>query len=136
MTLAGTNPDLNQAHEDAVSHYLCIGCPMGCRLEVEEQDGEIVEVRGFSCRRGEQYAKQEHTAPRRMVTTTVEIENGIWSRIPVKTEEAIPKERVTDLCEALHHIRLQAPIERGATVMSDVFGTGVNVVTSRSMTKA
>ena len=43
-----------------ITHYLCIGCPLGCRLEVEEGlEGAIVEVRGFSCKRGERFARQE-----------------------------------------------------------------------------
>jgi glycerol-3-phosphate dehydrogenase len=30
-----------------VTHYLCIGCPLGCRLEVEaDDDGQNVEIRG------------------------------------------------------------------------------------------
>ncbi len=120
--------------ERPVSHYLCIGCPMGCRLEVEEDaEHNIAEVRGFSCRRGEQYARQEHVEPRRMVTTTVRVEGGIWARLPVKTVEAIPKAKVTDLCHALRQITLQAPIEIGSTVLADALGTGVDVVASRSL---
>ncbi|MEI2420796.1 hypothetical protein V6O07_11030 [Arthrospira platensis SPKY2] len=29
--------------ETTISHYLCIGCPLGCRLEVEADNGHIVE---------------------------------------------------------------------------------------------
>ena len=60
-----------------VTHYLCIGCPLGCRLEVEEDlDGSVVEVRGHSCRKGKTFAEREHHDPRRMVTTTVAVEGG------------------------------------------------------------
>ena len=50
---------------ETVTHgYLCIGCLLGCRLEIDEgADGDIVEVRGFSCRKGREYAVQEHTDP-------------------------------------------------------------------------
>ncbi|MDB9312512.1 DUF1667 domain-containing protein [Spirulina sp. CS-785/01] len=122
-----------QQEEHTLSHYLCIGCPMGCRLEVEADDGEIVEVRGFSCQRGENYAKQEFVEPRRMVTTTVKINHSLWARIPVKTVDAIPKERVQDLCDALHRIQLEAPVEMGDVILEDALGTGINVVASRSM---
>ncbi|MDB9494572.1 DUF1667 domain-containing protein [Spirulina major CS-329] len=130
---------LDNAQPDTLSHYLCIGCPMGCRLEVEtepDHPSQIVEVRGFSCRRGEQYAHQEHTEPRRMVTTTVKIDRGIWARVPVKTLEPIPKGQVKDLCIALRQVCLTAPVERGAVVLADALGTGVDVVTSRSMAAA
>ncbi len=57
-----------------VTHYLCIGCPLGCRLEVEEdQTGSVVEVRGHSCRKGKTFAEREHHDPRRMVTSTISV---------------------------------------------------------------
>ncbi len=126
------------SEETQVTHYLCIGCPLGCRLEVEaeEDTGDIVEVRGFSCKRGEKYAMQEYTEPRRMVTTTVAIQNGIWGRLPVKTTEAIPKEKVMDLCHQLRQVTLEAPVEMGDVVLPNVFNTGIDVVASRSMPQA
>ena len=120
-------------NEDKIYHYLCIGCPMGCRLEVEEEEGHIVEVRGFTCKRGEEYAKQEHVEPRRMVTTTVRVENGRWAKLPVKTTEAIPKERIMELCERLRKVKVKAPIHMGDTILSNALDTGIDVVASRDM---
>ncbi|MBP0000715.1 MAG: DUF1667 domain-containing protein [Cyanobacteria bacterium SID2] len=119
--------------EREISHYLCIGCPMGCRLEVEESNGDIVEVRGFSCRRGEAYAKQEHVAPQRTVTTTVRVKNGLWARLPVKTTAPVPKALMWDLCDRLHEITLTAPIAMGEIVLPNALDTGVDVVASRNM---
>ncbi|MCW6037097.1 DUF1667 domain-containing protein [Spirulina subsalsa FACHB-351] len=119
--------------EPQTSHYLCIGCPMGCRLEVEEAEGTIVEIRGFSCKRGEQYAAQEHREPRRMVTTTVQVDNGIWARLPVKTREPIPKDRVVELCQTLRQVRVQAPVTLGDVILPNALGLGVDVVASRSI---
>ena len=85
-----------------ITTYLCIGCPLGCRLELEETDDhEIVEVRGFSCKKGERFAIEEHTDPRRMVTTTVAVEDGIFPRLPVRTAEPVPKALVRRVCEEL-----------------------------------
>lgn len=120
-------------NEDKIYHYLCIGCPMGCRLEVEEEDGHIVEVRGFTCKRGEEYAKQEHVEPRRMVTTTVRVENGRWAKLPVKTTDAIPKERMMELCERLRKVKVTAPIHMGDTILANALDTGIDVVASRDM---
>ncbi|WP_017307223.1 DUF1667 domain-containing protein [Spirulina subsalsa] len=119
--------------EPQTSHYLCIGCPMGCRLEVEEAEGNIVEIRGFSCKRGEQYATQEHTEPRRMVTTTVQVDDGIWARLPVKTQEPIPKDRVVELCQTLRQVRVQSPVTLGDVILPNALGLGVDVVASRSI---
>lgn len=122
------------SNEHTVTHYLCIGCPLGCRLEVEENvEHDIVEVRGFSCKKGKQFAEQEHTDPRRMVTTTVGVEGGIWARLPVRTREAIPKGRVLELCEALRGVKLKAPVQMGEVVLPDALGTGIDVVASRDM---
>lgn len=117
-----------------VTHYLCIGCPLGCRLEVEEdQEGSVVEVRGHSCRKGKTFAEREHHDPRRMVTTTVAVEGGRWSRLPVHTTAEVPKQSVHDVVRSLRTVRLIAPVERGQVVVSDVLGTGVDVVASRPM---
>ncbi len=115
------------------SEYLCIGCPLGCRLEVEEDASGEVEVRGNSCKRGLEFARQEHTDPRRMVATTVRVEGGRWPRLPVRTREAVPKAQVLPLCRALHGITLAAPVAMGTVVLSDALGTGVDVVASRDM---
>ena len=50
---------------------ICIICPRGCPLEIDES---TLEVRGNSCPRGKIYAESELTQPVRTVTTTVAIE--------------------------------------------------------------
>jgi CxxC motif-containing protein len=117
-----------------LTHYLCIGCPLGCRLEVEEDDGQhIVEVRGFSCKRGKDYALQEHTDPRRMVTTTVRVSGGLWARLPVKTTAPIPKQRVRELCRVLRPITVTTPVRLGDVILQNALGTGVDVVATRDL---
>jgi CxxC motif-containing protein len=117
------------------AHYLCIGCPLGCRLEVDE-DAEthaLVEVRGFSCRRGQEYAVQEHTAPRRIVTTTVEIDSARWPRLPVRSRAPIPKPLVMALCRALRKVRVSAPVTMGDIIVANAAGTGVDIIAARDM---
>lgn len=117
-----------------IATYLCIGCPLGCRLEVEEnEDHEIVEVRGFSCKKGERFALQEHTDPRRIVTTTVAISNAQLPRLPVRTADSVPKDLVVALCETLRSVCVEGPVAMGDVVLPDALGTGVDVVASRSM---
>ena len=114
--------------------YLCIGCPLGCRLEldvVETPGGqlvEIVEVRGNSCRKGDEFAREEHVDPRRTVTTTVAIEGARWPRLPVRTTGTVPKARVRDVCAALRSVRVHAPVRIGDMVLPNVLGLGVDVV--------
>lgn len=117
-----------------ITHYLCIGCPLGCRLEVEEDaEGSIVEVRGFSCRKGKVFAEREHTDPRRMVTTTVAVRGGRWPRLPVRTTTEIPKNRVRDVIEVLRLVRVISPIKLGEVIVANVADTGVDIVASRDL---
>ncbi len=117
---------------DRLSHYLCIGCPLGCRLEVEETDDDII-VRGFTCKRGKLYGRQEHTDPRRMVTTTIAVRGGRWPRLPVKTRDTVPKALVREVCAALRDLEVKAPVAIGTTVAANVLNTGVDIVAARDM---
>ena len=121
--------------DEKLAHYLCIGCPLGCRLEVEEIDDDII-VRGFTCKRGKLYGRQEHTDPRRMVTTTVAVDGGRWQRLPVKTLEAVPKALLRDVCAALRSIEVIAPVEMGQLIAENVLDTGVDVVAARDLPTA
>ena len=116
-----------------ITVYLCIECPLGCRLEVEERDGDAIEVRGFSCKRGSEYARQEHVDLRRTLTTTVSIPGARWPRLPVRTERPIPRARVRDVCRALRAVHVTAPVALGDVVAHDVGGLGVDVVATRAM---
>jgi CxxC motif-containing protein len=42
----------------------CIGCPMGCRLRVTLEGGQVSEVDGAACGRGAAYARQSACARR------------------------------------------------------------------------
>ena len=37
----------------------CINCPVGCRMEVVHEGGEVISIKGNTCKRGELYARQE-----------------------------------------------------------------------------
>ncbi len=122
--------------QSETSHYLCVGCPLGCRLEVEAEGDDIIEVRGNACKRGVEFAHQEHIDPRRFIATTVAIDGAPWPRLPVATAQALPKDRVIDVCRALHQLRLEAPVAIGEVVMADALGTGVDVVATRTLERA
>jgi len=130
-----TDPRPSEAHRE-ITHYLCIGCPLGCRLEVEEEDGAIVEVRGFSCKLGKEYAEREHVDPRRLVSSTVRVTNGLWVRLPVKTNRTIPKDQVRAVCRALRQLNVTAPVSVGAVIVANVLDTGADIVATRDMPAA
>ena len=52
---------------DKNTELICINCPRGCLLQVEQQ-GEEITVTGNFCSKGIPYAKQEITDPQRVLT--------------------------------------------------------------------
>ena len=114
---------------------ICIGCPMGCRLTAEVENGAVTAVSGNTCPRGAAYARQECVAPVRTVTGTVAIEGAAWPVLPVRTNGEIPKALVLEAARALGAVTVQAPVAAGDVVLRNVCGTGVDVVSTRHMAR-
>ena len=114
-----------------MSTITCIGCPMGCQLQVDMEETDqgpvILDVKGYECSRGKQYAQDETTRPLRMVTTLVPI-HGSRKPLSVRTRVPIPKDLIFDCLKAIHSISLRLPIKAGDCVLADVSGTGVDVI--------
>jgi len=111
---------------------VCIVCPVGCRLTVTGAGDELL-VSGESCKKGVAYALEEMSNPVRMVCTTVKIDGGIHSVIPVKTDRAVPDKYKLDVVRAVKDIVLKTPVRTGDIIIADMFGTGVNLVAERDM---
>ena len=113
-------------------NLVCIICPMGCRLKTTGTADDL-KVSGNKCKKGVTYAHDEITNPVRMICTTVKIKGGIHKVIPVKTDKAIPDKYKLDVVREVNDIILTSPVKMGDIVISDLFGTGVNVVAERDM---
>ena len=110
----------------------CINCPVGCRLDVTLENGQVVSVTGNTCKRGEIYAKQECVDPQRMVTAVIPVA-GSAVPLSVKTRTPIPKKRISDCMRALSEVHMTAPVAAGSVVLADVCGTGVDVIATKSV---
>ena len=110
----------------------CINCPVGCRLDVTLENGQVVSVTGNTCKRGETYARQECVDPQRMVTAVIPVA-GSAVPLSVKTRTPIPKKRIADCMRALSEVRITAPVAAGSVVLADVCGTGVDVIATKSV---
>lgn len=113
---------------------VCINCPRGCQLEVENINGEI-KVTGNSCPRGAKYAIDEITNPLRTVTTTIAIESVVYDRLPVITSSPVPKGKMMDVVKALKDIKVKAPIKLGDIVVQDILGLGSDILACKSIEK-
>ncbi len=111
----------------------CINCPVGCRMNViMNEAGEVLKVEGNTCPRGEKYARQECTLPLRMITAVIPAEN---SPVPlsVKTAAPVPKRLIPEVMAAVKEIRAAPPVHIGQVLLSDVCGTGVDIVATRGL---
>lgn len=116
-------------------HLICIGCPLGCPLTAELEDGEVRSVTGNTCKNGEKYARRELTNPTRIVTTTVRVSGGELAMVSVKTASDIPKGKIFDCIRALKDVEVPAPVSIGQVILPDAAGTGVGVVATRHVRK-
>lgn len=110
--------------------YTCIVCPRSCTLTVEEKDG-ICTVTGHSCKRGEEYGKNEYTNPKRMLTTTVKIKGSNLRILPVVSSDAVPKEKLLDCLDYLYGLEIEAPVKLHDVVLENILDTGVSILAAR-----
>lgn len=114
----------------------CIGCPMGCTLLVEIDENDGIKVTGSSCKIGDNYAVKECTNPTRIVTTTVNVKNGMYPTVSIKTEKDIPKDKIFDCIKELKDLRVNAPVNIGDVIFENILNTGVNMVATRKVERA
>lgn len=114
-----------------MKEIICINCPKGCHLKVDENNGYAVTGQG--CERGVEYGKKELTAPTRTITSTVKIKGAAYPRCPIRTVAPIPKGKINDIMRELDKVELQAPVNIGDIAISDVLGTGVDIIVTRKM---
>ena len=75
-----------------MKEYICIICPRGCHLTVDEENDYAVT--GNGCLRGVAYGREEAMHPTRVVTSSVRVRSEKYPRCPVKTDHAIAKSDV------------------------------------------
>lgn len=115
---------------------ICINCPMGCMLDVDASDLNNIIVTGNTCPRGASYAKDEVTAPKRMVTGTVKVTGGNVNVVSVKTGIPIPKHLIFDSLRLLRGITLSAPVNPGDIVIKDILGCGSDFIATKKIIKS
>lgn len=114
-----------------MKQLICIVCPKGCHLTVDEQ--EDYKVYGAACERGREYGKIELTNPRRTITSTVAITGAAHKRLPVKTSGTVPKGDMAKIINALKDIQVHSGVKVGQVILENVCDTGVDIVATRSL---
>ena len=108
---------------------ICTQCPLGCSIEVVK-DQKGYSCSGQKCPRGESYAIQEVRDPRRTLTTTVWIRNGVRSLLPVRSDKPIPKRCMRQAVVELRRVTVDAPVKKGDVIFENICGVDVSIISS------
>ncbi|NTU89551.1 MAG: FAD-dependent oxidoreductase [Actinobacteria bacterium] len=106
----------------------CSQCPSVCELTIEITPGEEPVITGAGCTRGLDHAHTMLDAPEQTFTGTVRIEG--WERplLPVRTSKTVPVSSLKEVARICRRLRLVAPVVAGETVISDIAGTGADLI--------
>ncbi len=113
-----------------MAKIICITCPKGCHLTVDEITLEVI---GNNCPRGAVYGKNELVSPVRTLTSTVKVVGGDISRCPVRSQSPLPKGKIFDAMKELRKVTLTSPVKIGDVVIENVCDTGVNIIATRNV---
>lgn len=119
-------------------HFHCTTCPSECALTIEtciDENGleHVLSVQGNRCARGRKFAEQEIIRPMRILATTIVIRGGDEKLLPVRTARPIPRDLHLSAMRDIRHTSVTAPVHMGDVVMSDLLGTGVDLVASMNV---
>jgi len=110
--------------------FICVTCPVGCSIQAVVDGPVLIEARGNACKRGLAFVQEEITNPRRMLTTTVQLDGGARPLLPVHSSGPIPKQLLLQAAAALRKVHVAAPVDGGQVIVRDILGTGVDMVAS------
>ena len=109
---------------------ICINCPRGCNLET---DTKSLSITGNFCPKGEEYAKNEITLPKRTVTSTILVNNGKDKLVSCKTSKPIDKDKIFLVMKEINSINISAPIKIGDILIKNILNTDVNIIATKNV---
>jgi len=112
---------------------ICTVCPRGCHIQVEGEGEKILSIEGYGCKRGLEYGSAEFAHPVRILTTTVKLTGVQNDLLPVRSDKPLPKEKIMDCMDVIRATSVTVPVERYAVIISDICGTGVNIVATKAI---
>ena len=113
----------------------CIVCPLGCKIMVDIKGDKVDVLSGNKCKKGVNYAIYEALDPRRVLTTSVLVEDGEWPLVSVKSSRPVPKNKIFDVLKEIRKVKINAPVKIGKTIIIDVAGTGIDIISTKSIKK-
>jgi len=113
----------------------CIVCPIGCKIIIKTNGKKFELLEGNKCKQGVEYARSEALDPRRVLTSSVLVEDGIWPLVSVKTKKPIPKEKVFEVLKQIQRIKVNAPIKIGQVIVKNIANTNIDLIATKTIDK-
>jgi CxxC motif-containing protein len=113
--------------------FICVTCPVGCTIQATVEGQQLIAIQGQACKRGEPFVREELTAPRRMLTTTVPVRGGRLPLLPVHSSAPLPKALLLPVAALMRQVQVDAPVEEGQVIAPNVLESGVDMVASRPL---
>lgn len=117
----------------------CVVCPNGCPIIVDVDDDEtpiVTRVRGNTCKRGEQWARQEVENPLRTIASSIPVRGGMLPLASVRTNRPIPLAKIPTVMEEIRRITLEAPVRIGDVAIHRPAGCDTDIVVTREVGKS
>ena len=112
---------------------ICTVCPRGSHVMVEGEGEQILNVEGYSCKRGLEYASAEFAHPVRILTTTVKMNGTGSDLLPVRSNKPVPREKLMACMDVIRGIEVQQPVKRYDVIVADICGTGADIVATKTV---
>lgn len=110
--------------------FICRLCPLECEIQVSLESEMLY---GNHCSKGEHYVREEILYPKRVVTSTVQIEHADVKRLPVMISRAVPKEKIEEVMQIIHKIHVSAPVYAGDCILKNIAHTQADLLASRTL---
>ena len=117
-----------------MKELVCITCPNSCRMMVEQKGGKWIGS-GNRCPRGQKFAEDEMTCPKRTFSTTVRTAWKDVPVLPVRISQEIPKENIFDVMEVINRTTVRQSIGRDDVLIPNVLGLGADVIVTSDCLK-
>jgi len=115
-----------------MKQLVCINCPNGCELNVDEK---TLEVSGNKCIRGIEFAKSELISPMRTICSTVKTIFKDCLVLPVRVSKEIPKDKIFEVMKEINKVVVDSRIKNQDVVIKNVCGLNVDVIATSNKLK-
>ena len=81
----------------------------------------LIGVIWYVCRQiSTKIEREDFVSPKRILTTTMRVENGFLPLIPVRSDKPIPKDKLGETLEMIAKTQIKAPIKMGDKLIENI----------------